>query len=230
MPDHTQFRVFGHRGAAALEPENTLRSFIRAVKEGVHGIEFDVQEVDGHLILLHDDTVDRTSNASGLLTSFTFEELRQLDFGQGEVIPTLREAIDSIPDHILINIELKGPDTGKPVSEVVSEYAPRPFMISSFRLDELVQFRSAGRVDPSVDLALLRIGFTDQAIREAKSVEATAINLCDPFVDQEVVEKVRSAGFELFVYTVNEPPRAEELMKMGASGVFTDRPDIVRVP
>jgi len=99
----------GHRGAAGHEPENTLRGFRRAMELGADMVELDVQICSsGEMVVIHDDTVDRTTNGTGAVDELTFEELRRLDAGGGERIPTLDEVIDVADREIGVNVELKG--------------------------------------------------------------------------------------------------------------------------
>src|ERR671930_261980 len=102
--------VVGHRGCALLEPENTLRAFRRALELGCDYVETDVRFTrDGELILMHDETVDRTT--SGSVADLTFAELRALDAGQGEQVPTLAELLPLLRGRAQILCELKGEDT-----------------------------------------------------------------------------------------------------------------------
>lgn len=225
MPSPTSFKVIGHRGASALEPENTLRSFSRAVKEGVDAIEFDVQLIDGTVLVLHDETVDRTSNGSGLASSFSFDEIRQLDFGQGERIPTLEEALDCIPPRVLVNIELKGEYTARPSYNVLRKYGNHRFLVSSFRLSELEEIANAAQTEENLEIGLLHLNLDEEVLANAEKIGATAICLCDPFVQFDTVNSARSQGYDLYVFTVNDLDRARELRRLGASGVFTDAPN-----
>lgn len=225
MHDTTSFKVIGHRGAAALEPENTLRSFNRAVREGVDAIEFDVQFVDGNVVVLHDDSVDRTSNGSGQANSYSFEGIRELDFGLGERIPTLEEAVDCIPPGVLVNVELKGKNTAIPSLEVLQNFSDREFLVSSFRISELEKIASAAINQENLGIGLLHLGLDGEVFPNATRISANAICLCDPFVQEDTVDSVRSRGYELYVFTVNVLDRARELKSLGASGVFTDAPD-----
>src|SRR6476646_6451219 len=90
------FLIIGHRGAAGLEPENTLRSFTRALRIGVDAIELDVYCVDGKLVVIHDDTLERTTNGRGDVMAMSYDALRRLDAGSGERIPTLDEVLDLV--------------------------------------------------------------------------------------------------------------------------------------
>lgn len=222
------FLIIGHRGAPELEPENTLQSFARAVAEGVDAIELDVQLIDGRLLVLHDETLDRTSDGRGLAKSQTLEALRKLDFGQGAKIPLLEEVIESIPVGILVNVELKGPDTGTQSAITLGNYPNHSFMVSSFRIAELENFALACPEATNLDLALLRVELTNQTLEEAKRVGARAVNLWDPCVNARVVSAIREEGLDVYVYTVNSLKRARTLKVLGASGIFTDAPNRIK--
>ena len=104
--------VVGHKGAGLAEPENTLRSIKRAIEIGVDAVEVDVRRSkDDRLVLLHDVTLDRTTNGKGRVDSMTLEELKALDAGQGEVIPTLEEAIGLVAGKVGLVVEVKEPET-----------------------------------------------------------------------------------------------------------------------
>ena len=106
----------GHRGARGHAPENTLASVRKAIELGADWIEVDVYGVDGELVVFHDDRLERTTNGEGLLMGQSFDYLRSLDAGDGELIPTLAEVFDVAADRVGINVELKGPGTAEPVA------------------------------------------------------------------------------------------------------------------
>src|SRR5262245_29681827 len=114
------FLCIGHRGARGYEPENTLLSFRKALALGAPCIELDVFAVGGQLVVFHDDRLERTTNGKGFLLEHSFEELRRLDAGKGEKIPTLSEVFAAVDRRAGINIELKGRNTAKPVADFVS--------------------------------------------------------------------------------------------------------------
>ncbi len=107
------YLLFGHRGSPVHEPENTIPSFQRAITDGCNAIELDVHRTrDGHLIVFHDDTLERTSNGLGRVAEHTLAELRALNAsaeweGREEQIPTLQEVVDALPDSIIFNFEIK---------------------------------------------------------------------------------------------------------------------------
>jgi len=147
----------GHRGAAGHSPENTLASIRKAIELNVDMIEIDVYYIDNELILLHDDRVDRTTDADGYVWNYTFEQLRELNAGQGEKIPTLKEAIDIIPNHIQVNIEIKGRTATRPVIEFIRSYTNSAkeksrFLVSSFIHQEL---KLAKKLDKDIRIGAL---------------------------------------------------------------------------
>ncbi|MDP6506872.1 MAG: glycerophosphodiester phosphodiesterase family protein, partial [Planctomycetota bacterium] len=100
--------VVGHRGCRGLEPENTLRAFRRGIEIGCDYVETDVRlSLDGQLVIMHDDTVDRTTNGSGKIAELSFEEIRSLDAGEGEQVPTLAEVLETTGRNVQLLCELK---------------------------------------------------------------------------------------------------------------------------
>jgi glycerophosphoryl diester phosphodiesterase len=131
--------LIGHRGACGYEPENTLLSFSRAIEMGSHGIELDVHVCKtGELIVIHDNKLERTTNGTGKVSDKTLEELKLLDAGKGEKIPTLADVLDLLKDNTtIINIELKGYGTLIPTVNLLKEYfdkgfSPSKIVITSF--------------------------------------------------------------------------------------------------
>lgn len=235
-----EFLIIGHRGAAGLELENSLSSFRRAVELAVDAIEFDVHRVDDQIVVIHDDTLDRTTRGEGRISSFSFEHLRDIPLNNGEQIPTLQEALDVIPHQMLVNVELKGLGCGVLTGRILRGYR-RPLMLSSFHQDELfgsydrLEQELSGKRDSSRTLRTERVHkysvlanrLSQERLRFAQDIIAYSINLNDRRATKESIEIARTAGYEVIVFTVNSPKRARLLRFWGASGVFTDRPDIV---
>lgn len=218
------FYIIGHRGAPALAPENTLPSFAQAIDEGVHGIEFDVHKVDSRLVVIHDESVNRTSNGTGVLQEFSFDEIRQLDFGDGATIPTLEEVIESISTNVLINVELKGFDTGKTAAKILANYPTHQFMVSSFNWRELDEFRAIFGTATNTEFALLSIRLTQRLMDNANRMGVRILNVSSRFLQKQRVLDAVERGFSVYVYTVNSSSRARQLRNFGVSGVFTDNP------
>ncbi|WP_269933553.1 glycerophosphodiester phosphodiesterase [Aminobacter sp. HY435] len=222
--------VIGHRGAAGLEPENTLESFSAAYSAGVRAIELDVHWKMPELLVIHDATVDRTTNGTGSIDGLCLAQLRELDAGKGQRIPTLREVVGSLPANVALNIELKGPDTAVPVHELLVGHRNIDVLISSFNLAELERFRSLDPLMPVAPLFGRSYVAREAMVEAAIKLQACSINLSMELATPETIRFIRSHGYKVLVYTVNELAKARQLKSDGASGLFTDRPDIVSEP
>jgi len=231
-----RFAVIGHRGAAGIAPENTIKSFAAAVQLGCAAIELDVfasRYVDGspELLVIHDDSLNRTTNASGFVGDFDVEYLRSLDAGDDERIPLLAEVIALLDDHrvqqgltVGLNIELKGPNTAAPIAQSARTMDSIPVLVSSFNHRELATFRE---LQPACEVAPLFSRYRDDWAEIAGELGAVAININRKIVTEERVDAIRSAGYAVFVYTINTQAEAARLEAMGVSGVFSDRPDLL---
>ncbi len=145
--------VLGHRGYSAKYPENTLLAFRKAIEAGADGIELDVWLTkDGEVVVIHDGTVDRTSNGSGKVKDMTLEELKALDFGGGERIPTLEEVFEAVPEDAIVNVEIKDADAVEKTAEIVGGNNPERVIVSSFLIDALREYR---KHDPERRLGIL---------------------------------------------------------------------------
>jgi len=221
--------IIGHRGARGIAPENTLAGMEAALRLGVDGIEFDIQRhPEGPLFLLHDLTLDRTTNGHGLAADVSFAALRHLDAGQGEHIPTLDETLDLVDRRTRLNIELK---TWNGCAEAVAErlkirldqgWDAAQFLVSSFHLPELQRFRAAL---PTVPVAALYCGIPLNGAAELHALDACQAHLSDEFVDADYVHAVRASGRRCWAYTVNTIDAAQRLASMGIEGIFTDHPE-----
>ncbi len=220
------FLCIGHRGASGYEPENTLSSFEKALELGCHWIELDVYAVEDELLVIHDDSVERTTNGKGNIMDSDLTYLRSLDAGNGQKIPTLKEVTDLVDKRCGINIELKGPDTAEPVSTFLqklcrSGWDKEQFLISSFYHDELAKSDGIFRRG-----ALFYKKVTDYFERTDR-LGAYSINLPLKLAKRPLVEKAQDYGLKVFVYTVNKPLDIKRMINIGVDGVFCDFPDRV---
>lgn len=224
-------RIIAHRGASGYEPENTLAAFRRAVDMSADMIEFDVHVLaSGEVVIMHDLRVDRTTNGRGYVAHYRFEELRGLDAGKGEVIPTLHEALDIIDRQVPVNIELKGPHTAAPVADILRNYLdkgwlPADFLVSSFNHWELLRFKQQM---PMIDVAALSGDVPLGYALFAEELGAVAVNPGDEFVSPEYVTDAHQRGMSVYVWTVNDPEEIERMHAIGVDGIFTNYPDIAR--
>ena len=220
-----EFLVIGHRGAAGLAPENTLASFARAVELGVDAVELDVHVVESRLVVIHDDTVDRTTDGRGVLTEHGLAGLHRLDAGDGERIPLLEEVLAMLPPTVGVNVELKGKGTGAVLPDALPGDG-REILVSSFELAELTAFHT---LRPDVPCAPLYHRRTRSMVADARDLDAWSVNVAEGLVDRPLMERLGGAGLRVLAYTVNDPARAAVLRELGVAGVFTDYPDrIVR--
>ena len=221
---------FGHRGARGHEPENTVRSVRRALELGADGVEVDVHFVDGQLVVIHDDTLNRTTNGRGRLTEKTFAYLRSLNAGSGEPIPTLVEIFDAVNRRALINVELKGQHTAVPVTALIAEYVNRrgwrydDFLVSSF---DHARIQEARQLRPEIRIGAL-ISKTPRGLaRFAEDLDAWSLHADKRCVTPKLVEDAHRRGLKVFVFTVNEPEEIVLMRSLGVDGVFSDFPERV---
>jgi len=217
--------VIGHRGAGPPEPENTLRSFIKAVEVGVDGIEFDLRSTsDGNIVVIHDKTLDRTTNGRGTVGALKLKELRQLDAGLGEKIPTFEEVISAFGHKTLLHAELK--ETGfedEVVRTVKACGIQEKFIASSF--DTLV-IQRLHDVEPHIRKALIVETYSDmspEVLERAIGLKVSGIHPSVHCFSKELLEKATRHGLEINVWTVNDESTAAELFSCGVTGIITDR-------
>ncbi|MDP9477584.1 MAG: glycerophosphodiester phosphodiesterase [Actinomycetota bacterium] len=214
----------GHRGAAGLEPENTLRSFRRAEEEGADALEMDLRVTrDGHLVVLHDPTVDRTTNGTGPVHGLTLAEVQRLDGGLGERVPTFGEVLEATA--LPLHAELKVEEAAEPLTRVILEedVAGRVTPIS-FDPEAL---RRVKRVLPDQPVGLILSGAPPDAAELARSVGADLVSLEWAYLNAEAVERCRRAGLKVTAWTVNEPGQMRRVIELGVDGIVTDRPDLL---
>lgn len=224
-----QLLCIGHRGAMGHAPENTLASFRKALELGVPCVELDVHNVDGNLVVFHDDRVERTTDGTGNLATHSFEQLRTLDAGSGEKIPTLTEVFDLINKRAGVNIELKGPDTARPVAKFIAGLRQQGWhdnliLVSSFNHRELETIK---QLDPAIKLGALFVGLPVDDAEFAVRLGAYSVNPSLEFVDKRFVNNAHSHGLRVFVFTVNHPEDISRMRELGVDGVFTNYPELV---
>ena len=219
----------GHRGAMGYEPENTLSSFKKALELNVDMVELDVHVCKtGELVVIHDDKVDRTTNGRGYVIEKKFNELRTLDVGNGEKIPTLEEVLDLINKKIKVNIELKGEGTAKPAFEVIERYVRDrnwkydDFLISSFNHYELKKFNE---LNPRTKIGLLIADMSISYAEFAGKVNAYSVNICIEFINQALVDDIHKRGLKVFVWTVDDLEDIARMKLLGVDGIISNFPD-----
>lgn len=222
-------RIIAHRCGGALAPENSLAGLAAAARIGCRAVEFDTMlAADGVPILMHDETVDRTTNGRGAVAALTSAELRALDLG-GEPVPLLTEAVERCHDlGLWANIELKPPrggeaQLGETAGRLLAAAWDGHGVISSFSEAALL---AARRQAPAFAYAWLVERVPSDWSGRARALGVVAIHCAARHADAKVVAAMRAAGYAVACYTVNQVAAAERLLAAGVAGVFTDRPDL----
>jgi glycerophosphoryl diester phosphodiesterase len=234
----------GHRGESADAPENTLAAFRLAWERGVKAIELDVHLTrDGELIVSHDGDTKRTTGTPGAIKESTLEELRRLDAGrwkgprwEGEKLPTLGEALATMPEGARCFIEVKvGPESVPALVKAVRASGKRPeqLVVISFNAATVAE---AKRRLPELEAYLLAsfkkdketgtwTPGVDELIAKAKEIGADGLDLSYKGPDvAEYAPRVKAAGLGLYVWTVDDPDEARALIKAGVGGITSNRP------
>lgn len=234
-------RLIGHRGARLTSPENTLAGIRQARKEGASWVEFDVKLTsDGQAVLIHDETVDRTTNGKGLVRQMTVAELRRFDAGvrfgpawRGERIPTLVEALALMAELDMgFNLEVKPcpgreAETARVALADVARHWPRERpapVISSFKPAALAAAREAA---PHLPRGFLAETLPTDWLARMAELECRTVHPCWRALTKAQVAAARAAGYPLLVWTVNEPARARELVAWGVDSLITDCPAVL---
>ena len=216
----------GHRGARAYEPENTLRSFSKALEIGVDAIEFDVRKTrDNHIVVIHDADVKRTTNGKGLVADLTLKEIKELSTEKGEKIPTLEEALELLDNKVKILIELKEEGTEEKVlSTVHSKKVEKNVIIASFLEPALAKTRE---LDKQIETGLIYAKHPNP-IKAALELKANYLISLYRFTHTANVQKAHENGLKVIVWTINTVEEAAEFVKKGVDGIATGKPDILK--
>ena len=230
--------IIAHRGASAYAPENTMSAFIKAVEMDSDGIELDVQlSKDGHVVVIHDLTVNRTSNGNGKVKKLTLKQLKDLDFGswfskeyKNERICTLEEAFNYLKDYKgLINVEIKKEwlqfnSIEKKVAGLIAKYELRDrTIVSSFSTLSLLKIK---RIDKDIQTGILYSSSTKRLILFAKFFKMNAIHPWYLNVSKEMKGIAVKDNLKINTYTVDNPKDMKKLANLGVDGIITNVPDV----
>jgi glycerophosphoryl diester phosphodiesterase len=216
----------GHRGARAYEPENTLRSFRKAVEMGVDAVEMDVRKTqDGQLVVIHDADVKRTTDGKGLVSELTLKEVKGFSAEKGEKIPTLKEALDFLDKKVKILIELKEAGVEEKVLALVRENGLQKNVIIVSFLEEAL--RKVRELDKEVATGLIYVKHKNP-VKAALDLKASYLLTLYRFTHTANVQKAHENGLKVIVWTINKPEEVAEYMKKGVDGIASDKPDIFK--
>ena len=215
----------GHRGARAYEPENTLRSFRKAIELGVDAVELDVRKTkDGKVVVIHDAKVDKTTNGKGSVGELTLDEIKQLVTEKDEKVPTLEEALDFLDRKVKILIELKESGFEEEVLRQIRERGLENNVVIVSFIEEAL--RKVREMDKEVETGLIYVRHRNP-IKAALDLRASYLLPLYRFTHTANVKKAHENGLKVIVWTINKPEEVPQYIKKGVDGIASDRPDIL---
>lgn len=244
--NNDNFVVIGHRGASAYYPENTMSGFKAAYEMGAEMIELDILlSKDGIPVVIHDETLDRTTNGTGKVIDYTFDELAKLDAGSwfseehsDERIPALEEVLKFAKGKIALNIEIKTEAVSNELEGGIEERALE--MVKKYDMQDYVLFSSfdyraiAHLKELDVNIAVALLYEKEQSGNNGpnqlvSTYNADAFNCSYRQFSKKWASETSEAGIPVFVYTVNSKRRMKKMIKRGVSGIFSDKPDVLKL-
>jgi len=234
--------IIAHRGAKAYAPENTMASFKLAVESKADGVEFDIKFTkDMEIIIIHDLTVDRTTNGKGKVKDYSIDEIRKLDAGrffsdtyQGEKIPLLSEVLNNLPQHFLINIEITNYGTifdglAKKAACLVKDLGIKDQIIfSSFNPLNLYYTK---QIAPEIPVAILADTGKKGWLSRSSVLRGLSSKFVHPYftdVDKEFIDHQHKLRRKVNVWTVNDPADILRMADLKVDGIITDNPLLAR--
>jgi glycerophosphoryl diester phosphodiesterase len=227
--------VIGHKGAAAVAPENTLASFAKALELGADGLECDIRATaDGVPVIIHDATLDRTTDASGEVASLTLAQVEAADASfamrafRGERVPTLDELLSLVAGRCLLALEFKSMDAVEPAVPILRRHdAARWCTAWAFNAEVLSELK---RLLPGLTRTqnVGRIEDWESVLATAKRLQCVAVSLEHHLIDEERVASLHAAGLKAYCWTANDPEDWRRLVACGVDGITTDDPGRLR--
>ena len=230
---HPSFTIIAHRGASAYAPENTLAAFDKALDLGAADVEFDVHfSADGQVVVIHDDTVDRTTNGSGAVAALTLAQLKSLDAGSWfaaqfseERIPTLVELLERYKERLHFHIEVKGraEHLSEKTIDLVRDHGWLDSVtITSFQKERLEEARAYA---PEIPAGWLAREVDESMIEQARRLGLAMICPHAGILDGELVDRLHQKGFIVRVWGVGDEDVMRRVVEAGADGMTVDFPD-----
>ena len=219
--------VIGHKGAKSEAPENSLKSFQRAIELNADFIEFDLHiSKDGEIVIIHDENTLDTTGYNGLVKEMTLNKLKELDIGEGEKIPTLTELIKIVKGKIKLQPEIKVPEVTQDLVEILKKnHLIENSLVSCFGIVELLKIKE---IEPTLKLGYLIPNMLTNTriirlyVRKAFKNEFFAIHPYYDMVDRAFVELAHDNNLKVYVWTVNEESIMRKLITLGVDGIITD--------
>ncbi|MCB9675791.1 MAG: glycerophosphodiester phosphodiesterase [Alphaproteobacteria bacterium] len=245
---HAQPTIIAHRGFSAVAPENTMAAFEAAAAMGV-GFELDVTlSKDGEVVVLHDDTLDRTTTGSGVPADFTLAELQALDAGSwfspefaGEKLPTLRDVLAKLGDRVQVDIELKSTKPREPLARAVVKIVEEAGLVDRVLVTSFDPYllEAVKDANPAIPRGQLTSRFRDTKLSfvakyvlrhmllNRRSAPSTIL-LEHPLARRHRVWRLQRRGYAVWCWTVNEADDMQRMLDVGVDGIITDHPDRLR--
>jgi len=219
--------IVGHRGDPTREPENTIRSIVRAFKVGADFVEVDVRlSKDGVPVVIHDETVDRTSNGHGYVREMTLEQLKMLDFGKGEKIPTLEEALEVVKKmkgKVIVEIKEEGFES-KIIRILKEKRMINVSMITSFNFETIKRVKE---LTPKITVgAIFGRKFKGDMLKTLLRLEADFAVPRYTLVTSDIVEIMHQNSLKVAVWTVDNPNDMIKFANMGVDAIVTNNPEL----
>jgi glycerophosphoryl diester phosphodiesterase len=218
--------VVGHRGAAGLMPENTIKGFRFAIELGVDSVECDVHlSRDKQLVVMHDTTVNRTTNGHGAIRDLAASRIRSLNAGDGEQVPTLDEVLETVRNEVHLLIELKGIGVEWAAVEAVKAHGmEEEVTFSSFALERLAAVRAMGT---GYRVRAILPNPTDFELARASALQAVGIDIRYNHACFRMVEAAQALGLEVLAWNPDSWREQQAMIALGVDGVSSNRPDIL---
>ncbi|MFT4036640.1 MAG: glycerophosphodiester phosphodiesterase family protein [Thermomicrobiales bacterium] len=217
--------VYAHRGDSQAYPENTLLAFQRAIESGAVGVELDLHATsDGVVVCIHDRSLERTTNGTGYVDEHPYAAVRELDAGQGELVPTFAEVLALVGDRLHFDLEVKQPGIEAAVLAVLAASPATRWAISSFDWEILRRLRA---LDAAAELWPLAEHVDDALLEVARELGSPAVAIAAGAYTSANAQRLKDAGLAAMVWTVNDPDEALRVRDLGAAALCTDVPGAI---
>ena len=218
-------QLFAHRGASDLAPENSIEAFQLALDQQCDGIELDVRLMSGQVVVMHDTSVDRTTNGTGLVNQLNVQQWQQLDVGNGAAPPSLRQVLELVAGRCEVNIELKSSDlvlqVAAEITHAVDHFGFELTQLCVSAFDHRLLVAVKGTV-PDIHIAPLISSCPVSLAQLAHDMGAYALHSCTETTDAELVNDAHTRGVAIRVFTVKQADDLLRLRQIGVDAVFVN--------
>nr|MDO8134891.1 glycerophosphodiester phosphodiesterase family protein [Candidatus Njordarchaeum guaymaensis] len=220
------FKIVGHAGGAAYEPENTIRAIRRSIEMKVDMVEVDVHATkDGQLVVIHDNEVDRTTNGKGSVKEMSLQEIRKLDAGKGEKIPTLQEVLATSRNIVGAMIEVKAPNIEKLLVDLIRrERMSDQVIVTSFMSDVIKKVKE---IESKISTGQIFAWKISNVAKKALELRVGMMVPAYELVTREMVNELHRSSILVYTWTVDDRRVAEKLIELGVDGIITNKPDLM---